>query len=588
MTKPPRKTSQPLLPVKKPGLQQGEYDICPTHPAGDQKIFTGYRSLASELSKEPVVIIDGYAGVFFDEFRERLDREFRSLGILATWCDAAQAMKPEAEIERLVAPFLGGDDPLFGTKANLTLSDFFDPRLLRTLHPLAPAAGLTILYGPGASLAGWQGKLVYIDLPKNEIQYRARAGAGTNLGARHPEAPKAMYKRSYFVDWPVLNRHKHDLVSTIDVIVDGQRPEPVWTHGDTFREALSSMSRNLFRARPWFEPGAWGGSWIRDHIRGVNPDVPNYAWSFELITPENGLILESSGKMLEVSFDWLMYFDAKAVLGDCHHRFGTEFPIRFDFLDTVNGGNLSVQVHPRDTYIREQFGEHFTQQESYYILDATPGAVVNLGFREGIDPPAFKAELERSASEHSPVHIPQYIQSHPSHRHDLFLIPDGTVHGSGAGNLVLEISTTPYIFTFKLYDWLRMDLDGNPRDLNIQRGMDNLVFERKGDKVSKEFISRPVLLEEGNGWKKYHLPTHPEHLYDVVRYHISTEVVIPTENKCLVMNLVEGTSIMVITENGREQRFNYAETFVIPAAAQSFRVINEGDREVRVVAAFIK
>ncbi len=487
----------------------------------------------------------------------------------------------------MVAPFTGGADPLFGTRADLSLSDFFDPDKIHVNLP-AETPGIRFIYGSGAALAGVDGCLLYVDLPKNELHYRARAGTVTNLGAPAPASPKEMYKRFYFVDWPVLNRFKAELRERIDILIDGQQDEPVWMEGNTFRSSLELLSRSAFRVRPWFEPGAWGGSWIKEHISGVNPAVPNYAWSFELIVPENGLLLESSGMLLEFSFDWLMFGHASAILGDCFDRFGTEFPIRFDFLDTVNGGNLSIQVHPRGHYIRDHFGENFTQQEAYYILDTNPGATVNLGFRGDIDPGAFRSALEQSSIENIPVDIPAFVQSHPAHKHDLFLIPDGTIHGSGAGNLVLEISTTPYIFTFKLYDWLRLDLNGLPRDLNIQRGMENLDFERKGEKVGRDFISRPALLAEGAGWKKYHLPTHPEHLYDVVRYHVKTEATVDTGNKAYVMNLVEGSSVLVITENGQAQRFNYAETFVVPAGAGSFRIINESGTEAWIVAAFLK
>lgn len=584
-----RKTTQHVLPVCKPERAANQYDIYPTHDLGQGKIHCDYASLARRLSGCRQVVIDGYVGVRFDTFTRELNKAFAQMGISPVWWSVDAAMRPAEEIDTLVAPYLGGDDPIFGFRTPLQLSEFFDREKLQAIAP-DPAAEMNILVGTGAALVGWEGELVYIDIPKNEIQFRARAGSITNLGAAQPDAPKKMYKRFYFVDWVVLNRHKKALLPRIDVIVDAQREaEITWAEGADLRSGLERIAANGFRVRPWFEPGAWGGQWIREHIDALPHDVPNYAWSFELIVPENGLIFGSDDKMLEVSFDTVMFQAGEAVVGrECYAAYGDEFPIRMDYLDNFDGGNLSIQCHPQREYIRKNFGEVLTQEETYYILDTAPDSVVYLGFKEDIDPAQFERALTESFEQGTELDVPRYINAEHASRHDLFLIPPGTLHSSGRNNLVLEISTTPYIFTFKMYDWLALDLDGKPRPLNIRRAMENLCFDRKGEAVQRELVSHPALLEKGAGWELWHLPTHRNHSYDVHRYRIETAVEVETAGKCHVLNLVEGESAVVETAGGGRFRLSYAETLVIPAAAGSYRIVNTSGREIMVVKAFMK
>ena len=209
-----RKTTQNPLPVCKPETGKNQYDIYPTHDLGPDKIFCDYTSLARRLAGQKQVVVDGYVGVRFDLFRQELNRALTQLGIRPVWWSVDAALRPQEEIERLVAPYLGGDDPIFGFRTPLRLEEFFDGEKLRAIAP-DPEAEMNILVGTGAALAGWQGELVYIDIPKNEIQFRSRAGSIANLGATQPEPPKKMYKRFYFVDWVVLNRHKKELLPRI-------------------------------------------------------------------------------------------------------------------------------------------------------------------------------------------------------------------------------------------------------------------------------------------------------------------------------------------------------------------------------------
>ncbi|HMO16303.1 MAG TPA: class I mannose-6-phosphate isomerase [Pirellulaceae bacterium] len=583
-----RATKQLVSPASHRFAGGDSYNLYPAFPLEAGAVSAGFDALARELTEHRLLRIDGYVGVFWSHFRHRIQEALAGLGVEATWIDVSEALKRPAEIESLLAPFLGADDPLFGTRFTGALADFFDADRLTAIGP-DPTARLTILYGCGSAFIDWDGPLMYADLPKNELQYRSRAGTVLNLGAMDPAPPKYQYKRFYFVDWPALNQHKAKFIERVDWFVDGQRPdEPTFIAGTVLREALDRMSRNVFRVRPWFEAGPWGGQWLKSHVAELPQDEPNYAWSFEMISPENGIALGDGQHLCEVSFDWLMYRDHHAVLGDCADRFGYDFPIRFDFLDTFDGGNLSLQCHPRPGYIREHFGEPFTQDETYYIVDCKPGAEVYLGFRQGVDSDAFRAELERSYETSAAIDVKQFVNTLPVHRHDLFLIPSGTIHCSGANTLVLEISATPYIFTFKMYDWLRMGLDGVPRPLNIDRAFDNLCFERQGESVTRQLVSHPRTIAEGEDWRVVHLPTHHEHFYDVHRYEFDTEVVAETNGSPHILMLVEGSSLFVETAHGMRERFNFVETFVVPAAAGSYKLINQGKGRAKVVMAFVK
>lgn len=567
-------------------IAQGVYNIYPSAHLGSGKIFNGFESLATYIVDNKTVLIDGYGGVFWAQIKEGLQQHFDRLNISVNWIEMAGYLKNEAEIEEMVSPFLGEASSVWGTKTKLVLSDLFnDLSAIRKDN----TCSLNVVIGTGAALCDWDEPVIYFDIPKNEIQFRMRAGSVTNLGSSKTAEPAQMYKRFYFVDWVMLNQHKKQILNRIAVIADAQWPDTInWMYQTDLSEVLQKLSQSVFRVRPWFEPGAWGGQWMKQHIPNLNTDVVNLAWSFELIVPENGLVFESDGNLLEVSFDTLMFSNNQNVLGKHADKFGDEFPIRFDFLDTYQGGNLSIQCHPRLKYIRENFGETITQDETYYILDCDDKASVYLGFQDDIDPDKFKTTLYDSQATGKAIDIEKYVQVHHAQKHDLYLIPNGTVHSAGAGNLVLEISATPYIFTFKMYDWVRLDLDGKPRPINIDHAFNNLDFDRKGERVQQELISKPKIIGGDQHYQLIHLPTHTDHFYDVHRIEFDDTIKVETDESCHVLMLVEGQSVSIETADGSTQTFAYAETFVVPAAAKSYRLKNRGNGRAKVIKAFLK
>lgn len=585
-----RLSSQPVLPIR---LNRNEdeketYHVFPHHHLESGELFNGYESLCSWILEHQIVLIDGYAGIIWKEVKSKLADEFHKKGVQVNWVETADHLKRSQEIAQLVEPWLGEPKAVWGTKTNLVLADFFQSAFLKESHKQWPDSMINIVIGIGAALFHEQAPVIYLDLPKNELQYRMRAGSIYNLGNDQSEDASQMYKRFYFVDWVVLNAHKQSLLKRMALVADGQQQNDInWMTAQSLRNGLQQLSSSVFRARPWFEAGAWGGQWMKDHLP-LNKKEVNYAWSFELITPENGLVFESDGYLLEVSFDFLMFQASSAVLGKHATHYGTEFPIRFDFLDTYQGGNLSIQCHPSLKYIRKVFGERITQDETYYILDCEKDAQVYLGFQEGVDPAEFRAVLTESQLENKEVNMGVYVQKHPAHRHDLFLIPNGTIHSAGENNLVLEISATPYIFTFKMYDWLRLDLNGIPRPINIDHAFQNLDFQRAGEMVKEKLISKPETISKGEGWELIHLHTHQEHFYDIHRIEFDSEITILTENVCHVMMLVEGGAIAVKTADSTDVIFNYCETFVIPAAAEYYTLSNKGPGKAHVIKAFLK
>lgn len=588
------------LPGEMTEYPRGLYNPLPTFRPGAGDIGEGYAVLAEAIHAElphglRVLVIDGYHGADWGAIREKLAAALEDIGVSPTWMRMEECLAPPEEIRERSKPFLGGSDPLFGKVYPYGLEIFFDSRKLSALRVRASIArgrksgSLLIIIGCGAGLVELWDRLWYVDIPKDLIQESLRREGLSNLGEPEKLSFGDFYKRAYFLEWPALNRQKKKLLPDLDLFLDGQNPaRPTSMAGPAFREALREISESPFRVRPWFFPGPWGGQFMKGHM-GLDRALPNCAWSFELIVPENGITLDKGGRRLEFSFDILMYAEHLRVLGEeAGRQFKYEWPIRLDYLDTIDGGNLSTQCHPRPDYIRTEFGETFTQDETYYIVNAKPDARVFLGLTDDCEPEVFRNALEESREKGVEIDIDRFVHSEPSKPHDLFLIPNGTVHCSGRGNLVLEVSSTPYIFTFKIYDYLRKDLDGNLRTINLERAFDNIRFERRSAWVRENLLAKPRFLREGKNWREFVLMDRPEFFYTIHRLEFEKECEFHTKGCGFAANLVEGERISLTSANGYTSELAYLESMIIPAAARKVRMINRGSRPCKLLLVFVR
>ncbi|MDF2537222.1 MAG: hypothetical protein K0S76_243 [Herbinix sp.] len=534
-----------------------------------------------------ILVVDTYPGVNDEEIIPELMRLKPEFFINMMDC-----FQSEEIINERMKYYLT-EDRVFGKMYFGSITDFMDPEICnQQKKKISETKGLTIIYGFGAAALTEYDCLVYCDMARWEIQMRFRKGMGNYKADNGDEDILKKYKRGFFVEWRIADKHKRNLFDRIDYYLDTNRPqEPKMISGEAFREGLLQTAHKPFRTVPYFDPGVWGGQWMKE-VCNLEPTAKNFAWSFDGVPEENSLYLQTNLVTVEVPAMNLVLYQPKKLLGEkVYTRFGAEFPIRFDFLDTMGGQNLSLQVHPLTDYIHNEFGMQYTQDESYYILDAQPEANVYLGIKDEVKPEQMLKDLKAAQEEATEFRAEEYVNQIPAKKHDHFLIPAGTVHCSGSGCMVLEISATPYIFTFKLWDWGRLGLDGRPRPIHIEHGEKVIQWDRRTSWVKENLVNQIYTVEETKDYREEHTGLHELEFIETRRYWINGSCSMDTQNTVNMLNLIEGSEAVVESPVNAFEPFtvHYAETFIIPASVGSYIIRGTKPEEtIGVIKAYVR
>jgi mannose-6-phosphate isomerase class I len=571
-----------------PDLTPHPYDAQPCYPPRGAAVGRGWDAAAASLPDGPAVVaLDGPAVLEWAAAAEALTAALARRGTTVRLHDLRGHFAPwEKVLDRTRSPELA-DDPDFDALARGTLADLFDdlPR------PRAGQDGVTVVYGPGAALVEHD-VLWYADLPKRHAEAAVTGGRARNLAQPDGTGPGTT-KRLFYIDWPLLDRHRDALADRVDLWLDTQdHAAPAVLDGVTLRATLAALAGRPFRTRPTFNTTSWGGHWGQRAL-GFNPGARNTALGYELIAPESGVLIGTAGgPCVEVPFQLAVARHPREILGGpVHEVFGTSFPIRFDYLDTVDGGNLSVHCHPQPDYMRRVFGWPYPQHETYYMMVGGEENQVFLGLRDGADVDAFHREAHDAAHEGRSFDITRHVRTFPADPHRLFLIPAGTPHGSGAGNVVLEVSATPYLYSLRFYDWLRRDADGRQRPVHVEHAFSNLDTARTGAAVDRDLVQEPRTLREGPGWREEVIGALPEMFFEVRRLVLDPGSAgeDDTADRFHVLNVVEGDGVLVepLGDPGAAHRLAYAETLVVPASTGAYRLRPVGPGAVRIVKSLV-
>ena len=579
---------------------------------GNQKIHRFIGQVAKRVFREEarpaLLAMDGTCGIDWKSRIPRLQRALEKQGFRVVLVDFSRAYKSPREIERLVRPAMT-KEKTFGRIFRGKFEDFLDEDRLAGLqerftrykeHP-SRTPKVILCFGSGAAckpLRSLYDIVFYRDITREETTRRSPKGLVLPLGARKREGSgkgQPAYlagKRFHYVDFPVLAREKKSLLKRVHYYIDDNLAgRPKLISRSVLDEMVAHRAQRPFQLKAFHDVGVWGGQWLKK-IRKLPEEMVNCAWAYELMAYHMSIQLPLGDTFLEVPFPVMLDREPDKIMGQRVNRmFKGLWPIRVNYDDCWKGDDMAIQIHPDAAYIKRTFGEPLHQDESYYIIAATPDAYVHLGLKEGVDITEFHELVERAEQDGIPFDHRKFVNVFPARQGDLFLIPAGTVHASGKGCVVLELSATTDRYTFHFYDYLRPDLNGKLRDIHAKHAFRMLhkYPHRTTPWVKKNLIQKPRCIRRGTDWAEYVIGKLEGLVFEVRRYEFTTTVEEDTLGVPHVLSLVEGDAVVLRPLGFPERQFHlpFSETAIVPACTGKYVIVNTGKSPCKVLKTLV-
>ncbi len=296
--------------------------------------------------------------------------------------------------------------------------------------------------------------------------------------------------------------------------------------------------KKIYKLEPTLHANIWGGNKLRDYGKKSDADRIGESWELSFVKGDEALV-----DSIPVS----VLFDRKSwgTNAQCFE----DFPVLTKFIDAKE--KLSVQVHPDDEYAKVHEGG-YGKSEMWYVVDAEEGAGLYMGLKENTDKEAIRAAIADGTVENM-------LSFKKVKSGDVFFIPAGTIHAIGGGVLIFEIQQNS-TSTYRLYDYMRRDKDGNLRELHIEKSLDVLapsVYESQPFEFSENDTGKII------GKCKYFTVKE----YDLEKSSTSVKV---TPASFLSITAITKDSIIEI--DGEKITIKKGETYFAPAPDCEFNI----------------
>lgn len=560
-------------------------------------------------TENQIIAFDGYATSDWTVFINLLARECAAAGIEFESVDAnAECFKSGKEIDAMIDPLLIWDkeiDPtlLYGKIYKGGYEGMLDEQKTlafeEKVSTLKKGAGKVIaVYGYGTLIPRFRSLYdtnCFFDLtPKTSI-LRIRRGEYVNIGKKRPDIINRVIRRCYYCDFEMAVCSRRELlqnnVPDFWFLSDDPQNIQMMTY-EAFADICAQLVKYPFRAKPCYIEGVWGGSYMKRH-RNLPEQMRNAAWVFDFIPMEVSVVVEAGSKKLDINFCSFVCREGENLMSkDAVEKFHGYFPIRFNYDDSYHStGNMSIQCHSGSAYNREHYGEFGRQDESYYVCVTGHDAKTFIGFRDDADIPQFFREIEAADTKHTPCDYMKYVSYEESKPGLQVMLPAGTIHSSGRNQVILEIgSLTIGSYTYKMYDYLRLDFDGKQRPIHTRLGEENVAQNRRTsvihDPNSPDYIvQKPRVTESGDGWKELILGENQQLYFSLRRLDFEKECPQDTKGERFhVLALVDGDHVRVRSKAHPERFYDmdYLDIVCVPADMGEYVIENLGKEPVMV------